>query len=601
MSIDPILPLSIAMAEGKGTYAVFLGSGVSKEAGIPTGGEIFYNAVKLLYKLDNNIGEIENNEDVDIWFEKSEYKDFTYSKILEELCPKPEERRQFLEEHFLGKKPTDSHYLIADLVSKDMVKVIVTTNFDRLMETALDSRNIAYTIISSEEELKTSHPREHSNCWILKLHGDYKRLNIKNTNKELEKLEDNIEKEFQEILDRFGIVMVGYSGSDRGVMTCFKKRDSKYTLYWLARDKINDDAKEMVNSQDGRIIKRESSDKFFEELKNKIDLFQAHETGETPEFLIKTTKGFIRNMDFINFHEMFEKQTYLIEENFFEIYKKYGNEKLGYDKIEVFKELERYVDNITAMGLILIEYYDFYLKKNSTYFFGEWFKLFQIFHDLPDVLHESLKRSHIFVFDTHLGNLTSVALHDIFFYMGAYILKREKFGVLKRFLELTIIDKKFDKPVFIWSQLRKDIRIIHKNQYDFFEFIIDSYDYKDFLKEFFKSKDELRKYICQFNVFLTIYSAGMHRNRPREDLPTIFPYFSIFYDESDIELLFVKIKSGLIDVISELFNIQTYKFYSVYKEICQMINLVIEDRIKRFEEWEDAKFIPCDIFDRYIQ
>lgn len=38
--IDPILLLSISIAEGKGVYALFLGSGISKSAGIPTGGEI---------------------------------------------------------------------------------------------------------------------------------------------------------------------------------------------------------------------------------------------------------------------------------------------------------------------------------------------------------------------------------------------------------------------------------------------------------------------------------------------------------------------------------------------------------------------------------
>lgn len=42
MSIDPILPLSISLAEGKGTYAVFIGSGIFIEAGIPTGGQILF-------------------------------------------------------------------------------------------------------------------------------------------------------------------------------------------------------------------------------------------------------------------------------------------------------------------------------------------------------------------------------------------------------------------------------------------------------------------------------------------------------------------------------------------------------------------------------
>jgi len=41
MPLDPIVSLTIAVAESPGSYAFLLGSGVSRDAGVPTGAEVF--------------------------------------------------------------------------------------------------------------------------------------------------------------------------------------------------------------------------------------------------------------------------------------------------------------------------------------------------------------------------------------------------------------------------------------------------------------------------------------------------------------------------------------------------------------------------------
>jgi hypothetical protein len=41
MPLDPIVSLSVAIAEAPGSYAFFLRSGVSRDAGVPTGSEAF--------------------------------------------------------------------------------------------------------------------------------------------------------------------------------------------------------------------------------------------------------------------------------------------------------------------------------------------------------------------------------------------------------------------------------------------------------------------------------------------------------------------------------------------------------------------------------
>lgn len=221
--IDPILPLSIAIAEGRGNYALFLGSGISKAAGIPTGEEILWDTLKRIYELKKEIKDPLDDE-LKEWFNKSQYRDMTYSDILEVISESRDGRRKFLEKYFKGKKPTHAHKKIAELIDAGFIKIVITTNFDRLMEKALDDRNVEHDTVASDSDLEQVVPREHSNCRILKIHGDYKHVNILNTEAELAKLDQEIAKELTDIFNKFGLVFVGYGGSDEAVLKHLEAR-----------------------------------------------------------------------------------------------------------------------------------------------------------------------------------------------------------------------------------------------------------------------------------------------------------------------------------------------------------------------------------------
>lgn len=68
--LDPIVSLAVAMAEAPGSYAFFLGSGVSRDAGVPTGGEVYWQAVAELYRLEESSGETSSDEDLEHGFAK---------------------------------------------------------------------------------------------------------------------------------------------------------------------------------------------------------------------------------------------------------------------------------------------------------------------------------------------------------------------------------------------------------------------------------------------------------------------------------------------------------------------------------------------------
>ncbi len=68
-----------------------------------------------------------------------------------------------------------------ELVRGVYVRVIVTTNFDRLLEHALDDVGITPTVIASPDAAIGALPLPHTDCTILKVHGDYLAARIRNT------------------------------------------------------------------------------------------------------------------------------------------------------------------------------------------------------------------------------------------------------------------------------------------------------------------------------------------------------------------------------------------------------------------------------------
>ena len=48
--LDPIVSLSVALAEAPGTCAFFLGAGVSRDAGVPTGYEVMRDGLRRLHQ-----------------------------------------------------------------------------------------------------------------------------------------------------------------------------------------------------------------------------------------------------------------------------------------------------------------------------------------------------------------------------------------------------------------------------------------------------------------------------------------------------------------------------------------------------------------------
>lgn len=299
---DPTTQLAFSAYENKGVYALLLGSGVSRSAGIPTGWEITMELVKRA-GIASGAGE---QEDWHGWYVGQTGEQPNYSTLLETLAGTQSERRAIVQ-GFLEptaqeledglKVPTRAHRAIAQMVRTGYVRVIVTTNFDRLMENALRDAGIEPTIVSSVDTLAGAEPITHSQCFILKLHGDYKDARILNTDVELGDYPAEFNTLLDRIIDEFGLIVAGWSGEwDHALRAAFLRAPSRrYPTYWLARGDLSERGQELVTQRRASVVSGTDADTFFEALSLKLETIgQSRQPNPASvELMITMTKRFI--------------------------------------------------------------------------------------------------------------------------------------------------------------------------------------------------------------------------------------------------------------------------------------------------------------------
>jgi SIR2-like protein len=274
--IDPVISLAFSVNSKKGIYALLLGSGVSRAAGILTGREIVLDLIRKLATTANEDCEPDPVE----WYISKYSEEPDYSKILEitksatirnqrlrsYFEPDDEEREQGL------KMPTQAHKSIANLVKSGFIKVILTTNFDRLIEVALEEVGITPTTISTPNAIKGALPLTHTECTVIKLHGDYLDTRIKNSSKELEKYSQPLNKLLDRIFDEYGLVVCGWSAElDTALREALQRcKSHRFQTFWTIRGEQKDKTKKLIQLRRAEEIIIKDADTFFKELEEKV-------------------------------------------------------------------------------------------------------------------------------------------------------------------------------------------------------------------------------------------------------------------------------------------------------------------------------------------
>lgn len=268
--IEPADALAFSMHANKGVYAVILGSGVSRAARIPTGWEI---TLELVRKLAAVRGE-DCEPDPVAWCIKATGRTPDYSELLDSLAKTPAERQQLLRSYWEpteqereegAKLPTKAHRAIADLVKLGYVRVILTTNFDRLLETALQDVGIAPTVLSSPDHIAGALPLIHTPCTLIKIHGDYLDTRIRNTPNELSSYPEEFNKLLDRVFDEFGLIVAGWSADwDDALRTAMTKAPyRRFSTYWACRGTPSVKAADLIGRKGATVVPITDADTFF--------------------------------------------------------------------------------------------------------------------------------------------------------------------------------------------------------------------------------------------------------------------------------------------------------------------------------------------------
>ena len=310
--------LAFSMYGSPGVYALLVGSGLSRGAGIPTGWEVTLDLIRR-----HALAQGESDQpDWTTWYRTKFAKEPNYSDLVADLGSSPLERRAILhgyieptrEDLEEGRKvPTSAHLAIADLVHDGYIRVILTTNFDRLLENALRERGVEPTVIDSVDALKGAEPLAHTTCYLVKLHGDYKDARILNTDAELAQYPPEYDALLDRILDEHGLVVCGWSGEwDEALYSAIVRCASRrYSLFWAALGQLGNAGERIVAHRGGHVISIDDADDFLGRLRDQVQtLARTHrQEPRSVDLLVNSTKRFASRPEHtIELHDLLESE-----------------------------------------------------------------------------------------------------------------------------------------------------------------------------------------------------------------------------------------------------------------------------------------------------
>lgn len=278
---NKITELSYSVYSNKGAFALLLGSGVSTASGIPTGWEIALDLIRKIATLEKQ----DPSENPEIWFQEYFHEQIDYSNILEKLTNTPEERINLLRRYFepdnneIGedlKRPTVAHQHIARLVQGGYIKVIVTTNFDRLIENSIKDLGIEPVVISNPGHVENTIPLVHSRITVIKINGDYLDTKFLNIKSELNDYDPRIENLLTFIFENYGLITCGWSAKwDTALVNILNSSNKfRYSNYFLYTDSYSKEIEALKNHRMGILVKIQSSDTLFKELTENVEALE---------------------------------------------------------------------------------------------------------------------------------------------------------------------------------------------------------------------------------------------------------------------------------------------------------------------------------------
>lgn len=277
--VDPRVALATSMHAAPGVYAALVGSGMSSAAGVPTGWQVVLDLIRRIATAEGvDLDALQRAPDV--WWSEKRGAEPRYDTLLAALAPTDAARRALLLKYFdppSGEgnpmQPTSGHTALAQICASGRVRLILTTNFDRLIERSLENSGVTPQVIANPSDVQGMIPLPHAPMTVVKLHGDYATLGLRNTPEEL----GIYPREWQDLLarvfDEYGLLVVGWSAEyDLALSTALQSAPSRrYPTYWTTfKGSIAEAAARLIAERQAVVIDTSGANEFFEDLVQRL-------------------------------------------------------------------------------------------------------------------------------------------------------------------------------------------------------------------------------------------------------------------------------------------------------------------------------------------
>lgn len=300
---DEVIPAAFALHNSPRRYALLLGSGISRDTGILTAIEITDDLIKQI--AGGNLPAGKKPQD---WYQEThEGRPPTFTALFDELAKSKEDRTAILRQYFEPKdkegkpvriEPTPAHQTIARLVRDGIISMIITTNFDPLLEEAIKRETGRDPVIITHESRPERMEVSGDHCRIVKVNGSYPDTDLKLTPADLADYSSDLKDYLHRIFSEYGLLICGWSGEHdtKLVEILTADRVRRFAIFWCSRESPEKIPETIRTRLHLSTIGITSANAFFGDLESRIDLLHRYErtSSLTVESAIKKIKDALK-------------------------------------------------------------------------------------------------------------------------------------------------------------------------------------------------------------------------------------------------------------------------------------------------------------------
>lgn len=194
-------------------FCFVLGAGASKESGIKSGQE-------LVDIWEEDL--LERNKDSHQKWKKElgitgENKYEFYSQYYERRFKKAIDGYNYLEKIMESAKPSLGYVMLSYILTHTKHNVVITTNFDHLLENAVNYYENTIPLVIGHESLAHYITKQITRPMIIKIHRDLL-LDPKNRTTEINVLHESWKRALDTVFSEYYPIFIGYAGNDHSLM-----------------------------------------------------------------------------------------------------------------------------------------------------------------------------------------------------------------------------------------------------------------------------------------------------------------------------------------------------------------------------------------------